>query len=57
MSDVCFCCPVCQDGATPLFKACHKGHAEVVEELLKYNPNLAVLKVVLMCDKCGYLIF
>ena len=57
MSDVCVCCPVCQDGATPLFKACHKGHAEVVEELLKYNPNLAVLKVVLMCEKCGYLIF
>lgn len=34
-----------QDGATALFKACHKGHAEIVEELLKYEPNLSLLPV------------
>lgn len=34
-----------QDGATPLFKAAHKGHVEVVLELLKYKPNLGVLQV------------
>ncbi|PZC74638.1 hypothetical protein B5X24_HaOG207404, partial [Helicoverpa armigera] len=32
-----------QDGATPLFKAAHKGHAAVVVELLKYKPNLGLL--------------
>ncbi|XP_028039065.1 ankyrin repeat domain-containing protein 29 isoform X2 [Bombyx mandarina] len=32
-----------QDGATPLFKAAHKGHAAVVAELLKYNPELGLL--------------
>jgi len=34
-----------QDGATPLFKASHKGHVEVVQELLKYQPNLSLLPV------------
>ena len=34
-----------QDGATPLFKAAHKGHIEVVVELLKYKPNLGQLHV------------
>lgn len=34
-----------QDGATPLFKAAHKGHAAVVSELLKYKPNLGLLPV------------
>lgn len=34
-----------QDGATPLFKACHKGHVEVVLELLKYRPSLGLLQV------------
>ena len=34
-----------QDGATPLFKACHKGHEEVVKEILKYNPRLGNLQV------------
>jgi len=33
-----------QDGATPLFKACHKGHEEVVKEILKYNPRLGNLQ-------------
>ncbi|VDI47285.1 Hypothetical predicted protein, partial [Mytilus galloprovincialis] len=32
------------DGATPLFKACHKGHLEVAEQLLKYKPELGLLK-------------
>jgi len=34
-----------QDGATPLFKACHKGHIEVVQELLKHRPSLGLLQV------------
>jgi hypothetical protein len=34
-----------QDGATALFKACHKGHSSVVEELLKYKPSLGLLPV------------
>lgn len=34
-----------QDGATPLFKASHKGHSQVVQELLKYRPNLGLLPV------------
>lgn len=33
------------DGATPLFKAAHKGHAAVVTELLKHRPNLTLLPV------------
>lgn len=33
------------DGATPLFKAAHKGHAAVVTELLKHRPNLSLLPV------------
>ena len=33
------------DGATPLFKASHKGHHAVVHELLKYRPSLNVLPV------------
>ncbi|CAG9097177.1 unnamed protein product [Plutella xylostella] len=31
------------DGATPLFKAAHKGHTAVVGELLKYKPNVGLL--------------
>lgn len=34
-----------QDGATPLFKAAHKGFSAVVNELLKYKPNLYLLPV------------
>jgi len=34
-----------QDGATPLFKAAHKGHTAVIGELLKYRPSLGVLPV------------
>jgi len=34
-----------QDGATPLFKACHKGHLEVAEELLKHGASSGLLKV------------
>jgi ankyrin repeat protein len=34
-----------QDGATPLFKACHKGHLEVVQELLANKPNIGLLQV------------
>ena len=34
-----------QDGATPLFKAAHKGHLEVVQELLKHKPDLGILQV------------
>lgn len=34
-----------QDGATPLFKAAHKGHVEVVHELLPYKPCLGLLRV------------
>lgn len=36
-------CRVLQDGATPLFKAAHKGHAGVVGELLKHGPELGLL--------------
>lgn len=39
-----------QDGATPLFKAAHKGHAAVVVELLKYKPNLGLLPVSFFCN-------
>ena len=34
-----------QDGATPLFKAAHKGFCAVVHELLKFKPNLSILPV------------
>lgn len=34
-----------QDGATPLFKAAHKGYTHVVAELLKYKPSLGLLPV------------
>ena len=37
--------PPPQDGASPLFKASHKGHLPVVLELLKYQPSLALLPV------------
>merc|ERR1719471_351638 len=33
-----------RDGATPLFKACHKGHLDTITELLKHKPNLGILK-------------
>jgi ankyrin repeat protein len=36
---------ILQDGATPLFKACHKGHLEVAEELLKHGSSVGLLKV------------
>jgi len=49
-----------QDGATPLFKACHKGHIEVVQELLKYRPSLNLLQVgvsyIVICN-VAYFIF
>lgn len=35
-----------KDGATPLFKAAHKGYSAVVHELLKYKPNLYLLPVI-----------
>ena len=40
-------CPyiLLQDGATPLFKACHKGHLEVSEELLKHGASVGLLRV------------
>jgi hypothetical protein len=34
-----------QDGATALFKAAHKGHLEVIQELLKYKPSMDILQV------------
>lgn len=34
------------DGATPLFKASHKGHHAVVHELLKHRPSLGLLPVI-----------
>ena len=47
-----------QDGATPLFKAAHKGHVEVVHELLPFKPCLGLLKVTLrraslLCQPSG----
>jgi ankyrin repeat protein len=33
-----------EDGATPLFKACQKGYESLVNKLLKYKPNLELLK-------------
>ncbi|MBN3310935.1 ANR29 protein, partial [Amia calva] len=32
------------DGSTALFKASHKGHNDVIEELLKFSPSLSLLK-------------
>lgn len=34
-----------QDGATPLFKAAHKGYAGLVELLVKHGASLGLLKV------------
>ncbi|CAF1220205.1 unnamed protein product [Rotaria magnacalcarata] len=33
-----------EDGATPLFKACQKGYESLVNKLLKFKPNLELLK-------------
>jgi ankyrin repeat protein len=33
-----------EDGATPLFKACQKGYDALVNKLLKFKPNLELLK-------------
>ena len=33
-----------EDGATPLFKACQKGYQPLVDKLLKYKPNIGLLK-------------
>ncbi|CAF2761767.1 unnamed protein product [Rotaria sp. Silwood2] len=33
-----------EDGATPLFKACQKGYESLVKKLLKYKPNIELLK-------------
>jgi len=33
-----------EDGATPLFKACQKGYDSLVNKLLRYKPNLEILK-------------
>jgi ankyrin repeat protein len=33
-----------EDGATPLFKACQKGYDSLVNKLLKYKPNLEILR-------------
>lgn len=45
-----------QDGASPLFKAAHKGFSAVVNELLKYRPNLSLLPVSAnfsLCERHG----
>lgn len=34
-----------EDGATPLFKATHKGHLEIVKELIKHKANLNLLPI------------
>ena len=34
-----------QDGATPTFKACQKGHEAVAELLLRAGPRLDLLEV------------
>ena len=41
------------DGATALFKACHKGHREVVKQLLMHNPDMGLLKVTPWCVSNG----
>lgn len=33
-----------EDGASPIFKACQKGFESLVNKLLKYKPNLGLLK-------------
>ena len=33
-----------EDGATPLFKACQKGYDSLVNKLLKFKPNVELLK-------------
>ncbi|CAF1361994.1 unnamed protein product [Adineta steineri] len=33
-----------EDGATPIFKACQKGYDSLVTKLLKFKPNLELLK-------------
>ena len=33
-----------EDGATPLFKACQKGYDSLVDKILKYKPNLGILR-------------
>jgi hypothetical protein len=44
-SYICVPASALQDGATALFKASHKGHSGVIEELLKYKPSLGLLPV------------
>ena len=34
-----------QDGGTALFKASHKGHIDVVAELVSHGASLEILKV------------
>ena len=34
-----------QDGGTALFKASHKGHVDVVAELVSHGASLEILKV------------
>ncbi|CAF1146844.1 unnamed protein product [Adineta ricciae] len=33
-----------EDGASPIFKACQKGYESLVNKLLKFKPNLGLLK-------------
>lgn len=33
-----------EDGATPLFKACQKGYESLVNKIIKFKPNLELLK-------------
>ncbi|CAF0861351.1 unnamed protein product [Rotaria sordida] len=33
-----------EDGATPLFKACQKGYNSLVNKLLKFKPDLGILR-------------
>ena len=37
--------PLSQDDATPLFKACHKGRADVARLLLSYGAKHSLLEV------------
>ena len=34
-----------QDGATPLFKAAHKGHIDCVSDLVSHGASLGLLEV------------
>ena len=34
-----------QDGATPLFKAAHKGHVDCVSDLVSHGASLGLLEV------------